>query len=104
MLKKIAKKIVKKYTGPPPHEQIFFLWGTKGKKLPLGHQMEKTSFFQPLEELFSSLGRAGFLSFYFLGYFLQRVKKLLNFWNFVNIKVAKFKLNHLGFYCKPSLF
>jgi hypothetical protein len=32
------------------------------------------------------------------------VKKLLNFWNFVTIKVAKFKLKHLGFYCKPSLF
>ena len=32
------------------------------------------------------------------------MKKLLKFWNFLNIKVAKFKLNHLGFYCKPSLF
>ena len=36
----------------------------------------------------------------FLAIFFQFVKKLLNFWNFVNIKVAKSKLNHLGFYCK----
>ena len=26
----------------------------------------------------------------------QHVKKLFNFWNFVKIKMAKFKLNHLG--------
>jgi hypothetical protein len=32
------------------------------------------------------------------------VKKLLNFWVLVNIKVAPAKLDHLGFYCKPSLF
>ena len=43
-----------------------------------------------------------FLSFF--GKFFQHVKKLLNFWNFVNIKVAKFKLDHLGFYCRYSLF
>ena len=36
--------------------------------------------------------------------FFQHVKKLLNFWNFVNIKVAKSKLNHLGFYCKLDFF
>ena len=28
--------------------------------------------------------------------FFQHVKKLINFGNFVKIKVAKFKLNHLG--------
>ena len=38
------------------------------------------------------------------GNFFQHVKKLLNFWNFVNIKVAKSKLNHLGFYCKLYFF
>ena len=43
MLKKIAKKKEKKYTGPPPHEQFIFLWGTKGKKLPLGDQEKKSS-------------------------------------------------------------
>ena len=32
--------------------------------------------------------------------FFQHMKKLLNFCNFVNIKVAKSKLNHSGFYCK----
>ena len=36
---------------------------------------------------------------YIFGHFFQHVKKLLNFWNFVNIKVGKSKLNHLGFYC-----
>ena len=36
--------------------------------------------------------------------FFQHVKKLLNFWNFVNIKVAKSKLDHLGFYCKLDFF
>ena len=30
------------------------------------------------------------------GNFFQHVKKILKFWNFLNIKVAKFKLNHLG--------
>ena len=30
------------------------------------------------------------------GNFFKHVKKLFNFWNFVKIKVAKFKLNHLG--------
>ena len=38
----------------------------------------------------------GFLFFYFFGNFFQHVKKLINFRNFVKIKVAKFKLNHLG--------
>ena len=127
MLKKIAKKIVKKYTGPPPHEQIFFplgdqreknfLWGTKWKKNPLGDQRKlKLPFFKPLEELFFSWSPKGsffplvpqrkincswgggpvyFFSFFF-GNFFQHVKKLLKFWNFVKIKVAKFKLSHLG--------
>ena len=34
------------------------------------------------------------------GLSFQHVKKLLNFWNFVNIKVAKSKLDHLGFKCR----
>ena len=32
----------------------------------------------------------------FFGNFFQHVKKLIDFGNFVKIKVAKFKLNHLG--------
>ena len=48
--------------------------------------------------------RTGFLFFLFFGNFFQHVKKLLNFWNFVNIKVAKSKLDHLGFYCKLDFF
>ena len=120
MLKKIAKKIVKKYTGPPPHEQIFFSFGgPKGKKLPLGHQMEKNPlgdqrklklpFFKPLEELFFSWspkgsffpfgppkekkllmgGRTGIFFLSFFGNFFHHVKKLLKFCNFLNIKVQK---------------
>ena len=127
MLKKIAKKIVKKYTCPPPHEQFFFplgdqreknfLWGTKWKKNPLGDQRKlKLPFFKPLEELFFSWspkgsffpfgppkekkllmgGRTGIFFLLFFGNFFQHVKKLLKFWNFVKIKVAKFKLSHLG--------
>ena len=38
------------------------------------------------------------------GEIFSTCKKILNFWNFVNIKVAPFKLNHLGFYCIYSLF
>ena len=126
MLKKIAKKIVKKYTGPPPHEQFFFplgdqreknfLWGTKWKKNPLGDQRKlKLPFFKPLEELFFSWspkgsffpfgppkekkllmgGRTGIFFLLFFGNFFQHVKKLLKFWNFLNIKLAKLKLNHL---------
>ena len=56
-MKKFAKKNKKNCPGPPPLEQIFFLWGTKGKKLPLGHQMEKkTSFGGPREKKSSSRG------------------------------------------------
>ena len=51
-----------------------------------------------------SSGGGGGPEQFFFGNFFQHVKKLLNFWNFVSIKVAKFKLNYLGFYCKPSLF
>ena len=37
--------------------------------------------------------------------FFQHVKKTsLNFWVFVNIKVAPAKLDHLGFYCKYGVF
>ena len=32
----------------------------------------------------------------FFGIFFQHVKKLFNFWNFVKIRVAKFKLNQTG--------
>ena len=38
------------------------------------------------------------------GNFFQHVKKLFNFWNFLNIKMAKSKLNHLDFYCKLDFF
>ena len=41
-------------------------------------------------------GWAGFLFFHFFATFFQHVEKLLYFWDFVKIKVAKFKLNHLG--------
>ena len=41
---------------------------------------------------------------FFFGNFFQHVKKLINFLNFVNIKVAKSKSNHLGFYCKLDFF
>ena len=34
-------------------------------------------------------------NFFFVNFF-QHVKKLINFRNFVKIKVAKLKLNHLG--------
>ena len=33
---------------------------------------------------------------YFFAIFFQHVKKSINFGNFVKIKMAKFKLNHLG--------
>ena len=56
MLKKIAKKKEKKYTGPPPHEQFIFLWGTKGKKLPLGDQEKKSSSRGLKKEVFISFG------------------------------------------------
>ena len=48
--------------------------------------------------------RAGAIFFLFFGNFFQQVKKLLNFWDAVNIKVAKFKLDHLRFYCKLDFF
>ena len=41
-------------------------------------------------------GRTGAKYFIFFGNFFQHVNKLLKFWNFLNIKLAKFKLNHLG--------
>ena len=37
---------------------------------------------------------------FFFGNFFQRVKKLINFKNFVRIKVAKSKLNYFGLNCK----
>ena len=59
-----SQKIVKKYTGPPPHEQFFFplgdqreknfLWGTKWKKNPLGDQRKlKLPFLSPQRNFFS---------------------------------------------------
>jgi hypothetical protein len=42
--------------------------------------------------------------FFFFGNFFLHVKKLFNFRDVVNIKVAKFKLDYLGFYCEYSLF
>ena len=41
--------------------------------------------------------------FLVLDKFFEHVKKILNFQISASIKVAKFKLDHLGFYCKPSL-
>ena len=41
-------------------------------------------------------GGPGFYFFYFFGNFFQHVKKIFNFWNFVKIKVAKFKLSQTG--------
>ena len=89
-----------------------------GKKNPLGDQRkQKLPFLKPLEDFFFLFvpqrkfffplvpqrkincswggGPVYFFSFFF-GNFFQHVKKLLKFWNFVKIKVAKFKLNHLG--------
>ena len=42
--------------------------------------------------------------FIFFGNFFQHEKISFNFWNFGIIKVAKSKLNHLGFYCKLYFF
>ena len=42
------------------------------------------------------VGVARHKKYFFFGNFFQHVKKLINFGNFVKIKVAKFKLNHLG--------
>ena len=41
MFKKIAKKNKKICTGPPPMSKFFSFGVPKGKKLPLGHQLEK---------------------------------------------------------------
>ena len=60
-----------------PQRKFFTLWYPKGKKIAQGVE-----------------DRGNF--FYFFGNFFQHVKKLLKFWNFLNIKVAKFKLNHLS--------
>ena len=74
----------------------------KKKKIPCTgvHESEKKYSYVYLK------GRVGDRSNFFLvlDKFFQHVKKILNFWNFVNIKVAQFKLNHLGFYCIYSLF
>ena len=44
------------------------------------------------------------ICFLILAIFFQHEKKILNFLDFVIIKMAKSKLDHLGFYCKPSGF
>ena len=47
--------------------------------------------------MYSSKGVADRSKFFFgFGEIFEQMKKILNFWNFVNIKVAPFKLNHLG--------
>ena len=56
---------------------------------------------------YTSRGRGGGPEqkvFLVLDKFFQHAKKILNFWNFVNIEVTPFELNHLGFYCIYSLF
>ena len=62
------------------------------------HESEKKKYFLIMG------GWTGFLFSFFFGNFFQQVKKLLNFWDAVNIKVAKFKLDHLRFYCKWDFF
>ena len=119
-------------TGPPPLEH-FFSFGFQREKLPLGDQMEKkiiwgtkgnkkTSFSYAPWETFFSLGppkeaffplwypkgwrRGGPVQICFLimALFFNMKKKILNFWEFVSIKIGKSKLDHLGFYCKSSVF
>ena len=75
---KNCQKIKKIKNRSTPPWEFFFVWGTKGKKIAQGEE-----------------GRSNFF---------QHVKKLLNFWNFVNIKVAKSKLDHFCFYCKLYFF
>ena len=55
-------------------------------------------------KIFLCIPQGGVVDFFVLDKFFQHVKKILNFWNFVSIKVAPFMLNHLGFYCIYSLF
>ena len=62
------------------------------------HESEKKKYFLIMG------GWTVFLFSFFFGNFFQQVKKLLNFWDAVNIKVAKFKLDHLRFYCKSDFF
>ena len=64
------------------------------------HESEKKIFLCVAQ----AVGEAQHIFFFFLESFFQHVKKLINFWNFVNIKVAKSKSNHLGFYCKLDFF
>ena len=125
MLKKIAKKIKTRATpneqtfflwGTKGKKTSF--WGPREKKVPLGAKKNgsfyflwspKGSFFHlvPQRKFFFRFGtqkekkllkgwRTGAIFFNFFGNFFQHVKKLINFWNFVKIKVAKFKLNQTG--------
>ena len=62
-------------------------------------RMKREEHYTVYGAIFRAHGGSG-LGFYFFGNFFQHVKKLLNFWNFINIKVAKSKLDHLDFYSK----
>ena len=74
-------------------EVINFLWSPKGSFFHLAPQRKRISS-RGLGQIFLILG----------GQFFQHMKKLYNFWNFGKNKVAKSKLNHLGFYCKLDFF
>jgi hypothetical protein len=120
------KKREKIYRCSPPEANFFplgYQWektsfgAPNGKKILLGDQRkQKLPFFNPLEDFFFLLvpqrkffplwsskgkkfahgGEDRYIFFSNFGNFFQRVKKILKFWNFVKVKVAKFKLNHLG--------
>ena len=110
MLKKIAKKNFF-CTGPPPppppelHIRFFFSdsctpvhWILFFLQIHVPRYIE-FRFFSIFLSVAQAVGVARRKKKIFCNFF-QRVKKLFNFWNFVSIKVAKSKLNHLGFYCK----
>ena len=75
-------------------------WGNHTWYLSKKWGWKERSIIVCIELFYSSWGEDRYISFSDFGNFFQHVKKLLNFWNFVNIKMAKSKLNHLGFYCK----
>ena len=69
-------------------------WIWRKNKIPCTgiHESEKNTL------MCSSGGGGGPAQFFFIFFanFFQYVKKLINFGNFLKIKVAKFKFNHLG--------
>ena len=75
----------------------FFTWQKKGQ----GGALQCVQSYS-----YSSWGGwwTGSIFFSDFGNFFQHVTKLLNFGDFVNIKVTPANLDHLGFYCKYSLF